>query len=131
MYVTQGTVLNLDHFLWYNGHCNINATTGDWIFYDLSKPDSFIEQVRIDWVINSETNRVLTFTNVLAGGKDEGDQLKYTVDGDNISVEFFDASQGTTAIISWDAVTTAGCIEAPNYNNGVPGCWDENHNDIP
>lgn len=129
MYVTQGQ--NFDHFMWYNGHCNLDATAGDWTFYDETKPDSSINKVRIDWINNSELDRVLTFTNVLPGGQYENDQLKYTVDGNNRSIEFYDASEGTTVTIFWDAVTTAGYIQAPNYNNGEKAYWDENHNDIP
>jgi len=128
MYITFGS---LNNFLWYDGRCNFTATSGDWIFYDETRPDTLNPKIRIDWINNSETDRSLTFTNVFAGNEYEGDILKYTVNGTALSVEFYDASVGTTVIIAWDAVTTAGYIQAPYYNNGQPAYWDENHNDLP
>lgn len=129
MYVTQAG-LNLNHFMWYDGRCNLDATAGYWIFYDHTQPNSAVTTIRIDWINNSETDRVLTFTNVTAGSPYEGDQLKYTINGNDRSVEFKDASEGTTAIIFWDTATKAGYIQAPNYNNGQKGCWDQNQNDV-
>ena len=129
MYVSHGN--NLNNFLWYEGRSNLTGTAGYWLFYNAENPDSPAEMVRLDWTNNSVTDRTLQITNVWEGNSGQGDILKYTVDGTDNSIEFYDASEDITAIIFWDSETTAGYIHLPNYNNGEPAYWDENHNDLP
>ncbi|MBN2029509.1 hypothetical protein JW824_04625 [bacterium] len=121
---------NLDHFKWYEGSCNIEATSGDWIFYDYLQPQSSVPVVQIDWQISGDTDRLLVFENVFAGDVNEGDRLTYSIEGDSARVQYDDASASTTAKIVWNTTTTAGYIQAPNYNGGVPARWDENHDDM-
>jgi len=129
MYVTQERK-ELDHFMWYNGHCNTEATTGDWTFFDASQPDLQIPVIQIDWLITGETERILNIENVFEGNAAEGDQLIYQIDGDTTRVQYLDVSEGTTAKIVWHTETVAGYIQAPNYNAGIPGHWDENQQDL-
>ncbi|MBD3289951.1 hypothetical protein GF337_14180 [candidate division KSB1 bacterium] len=129
MYVSQGN--NSDNFMWFTGRSNLSATSGYWLFYNPAQPDTSIEMVRVDWENNSETDRSLQFANVWEGNQGEGDILKYTVDGVDNSIEFYDASEDFTSIVYWNSETTAGYIHLPNYNNGEPAYWDENQNDLP
>lgn len=129
MYVTH--LSNLDHFLWYSGRANLDATAGDWLFYDISQPATQVEIIKIDWVNNSETDRQLAFTNVLVNTENYGDILKYTVKDDDRKIEFHDSAKDEDLIIYWDAVTTAGYFQAPDYKDGLPAYWDENHDDVP
>lgn len=129
MYYTQGE--NFNDFLWFMGRCNFDGTEGEWIFNHLAIPDAYTQLLRIDWTNNAEDDRTLDFTIILDGDPANGDKLMYTVDGTNRNVQYYDASAATTAMIAWDAVTGAGYIQLPNYNNGLPGYWDENQNDLP
>jgi len=129
MIVTQSK-RKLDHYRWYYGHCNIGATEGGWTFNDVSQPDQQIPVVQIDWLVQSETDRMLVFKNVFEGNENIGDQLTYQIDGDSARVQYLDFSEGTTSKIVWHTETIAGYIQAPNYNEGVPGCWDENQQDL-
>ena len=128
MYVSAGKQLN--HFKYYDGYAALDLQSGQWIFYREAAPDSGRPMIQLDWQISSDTVRTLTFTNVLKGNSGQGDVLAYNVNGRELSMAYTDASENTTATIYWDAITTAGCIEAPNYNDGQPGCWDEKHDDI-
>jgi hypothetical protein len=127
--VTQSK-LNLNEYLWYVGHGNLEASSGDWTFYDYTMPDALYPIIRIDWEDNSDTDKLLTFTNIQDGGVNVGDQLIYQADGDSARVQYMDASTGTSLKIAWDYTTTAGYIQAPNYHDGLPGRWDENHDDL-
>lgn len=129
MSVTQSK-LNLDTFLWYVGHGNLDGTQGDWTFYDFNQPDTLSSLIRIDWEDNTETDKLLTFTNIWETNVNVGDQLIYQVDGDSASVQYVDVSENTMLKIVWDYNTTAGYIQAPNYHDGLPGRWDENHDDL-
>ncbi|MBN2105717.1 hypothetical protein JW835_16890 [bacterium] len=129
MYVTQAK-RGLDHYRWYDGHCNLDATAGDWTFYDASQPDQQNPVIQINWQIQSETDRSLVFANIFEGDENIGDQLIYQIDGDSARVQYLDASEGTTAKIVWNTETIAGYIQAPNYNEGKPGRWDENQEDM-
>lgn len=129
MYISHGTDLN--NFLWYEGRSNLTITSGYWLFYNAENPESPAEMVKIDWTNNSETDRTLQITNVWESNAGKGDILKYTVAGTDNSIEFYDASEDITAIIFWNSETTAGYIQLPNYNNGQPAYWDQNHNDLP
>ncbi len=128
MYVSSGE--RLKQFKYYDGRCALDLMSGYWTFYSATAADSGKAMIRLDWHVISETQRTLSFTNVLEGNDGKDDVLAYNVDGNNLSISFTDASKNETAIIHWDAITIAGCIESPNYNSGVPGCWDEDQNDI-
>jgi hypothetical protein len=129
MGVTQ-SVLHLDDFIWYDGSCNVQATEGDWRFFDYRQPDQVVQVVRIDWEVQDETHRILEFENVFQGDANQGDKLGYQVDGDTARVQYFDISENVTAKIIWNLNTHAGYIQLPNYHSGTPAHWNENLDDV-
>lgn len=130
MYVSSNThVPELVKFLYYEGHCNIDNKGGYWILYHDKFPEMKKEWYRIDWT-NEGDKHTLAFRNILSESEYENDELKYWVDGSERKITFFDASENVEAEIYWDAVTGAGYIWAPDYNDGKKACWDENQNDI-
>jgi hypothetical protein len=68
--------------------------------------------------------------NIQEGNENLGDKLTYQVDGDSARVQYQDVSQGVTARIGWNQITTAGYIQLPNYHGGTPAHWDENRQDV-
>ncbi len=120
----------LSKFKWYDGWSNLDNNSGQWTFYNPQKPDIAEKVITIDWSNKSAENANLTFANVWNDHAEKGDTLRYVVKDTNKSLEFYDNSENLTWTIFWDAVTTAGYIHVPGYNNGEPAYWDENHNDI-
>ena len=125
MFVSRQQPTVLDQFRWYEGQSQIDGTTGYWIFYDETSPDDDIQKVRIDWTYNEETDRELTITNIHEGNAHNGSWIKYTVDGDDVTLLYFDATTDVQVEISWNRVTKAGYLIDPNYDNGEKSCWNE------
>jgi hypothetical protein len=126
---TSGIGAPLNDFLWYTGQASLNNDSGQWDIYDSTQPDNSVKVVHIDWDHPSATKATLKFTVVKPQVPENGDVLTYKADGSGRMVTFFDQSANTTLDISWDAVTNAGYIIAPNYNNGQKSCWDSQLND--
>ena len=120
----------LDKFIWYDGWAEIENKQGQWMFYNPQKPDESENMLKIDWSHKSETDARLSFENVWASHAEKGDILEYIVEDNNRSMDFWDASNSEACKIFWNAVTTAGYLHVPDYNEGLPAYWDENHQDI-
>ncbi|MBN2413000.1 hypothetical protein JXQ31_15035 [candidate division KSB1 bacterium] len=120
----------LENFKWYEGWSNLENDKGQWVIYNPQKPAAPEKVIQLDWQYNNENDRNLIFTNVSGNENGNGDILKYTVLNTDCKIEFFDKSENFNSIIFWDSVTTAGYLQVPNYNNGQPAYWDENHDDI-
>lgn len=131
MYATNPS-LNpaLNNFLWYEGWSNIANNQGQWTFYDVQQPGAKVPAITIDWSYKNEKDAELLFSNVWQSHDEQGDTLQYRVKNTDCSIQFYDKSEDLTSIIFWDAVTTAGYLQVPDYNNGQPAYWDENHNDM-
>ncbi len=119
----------LENFKWYEGWSSLENDKGQWLIYNPQKPAAPEKVIQLDWQYNSDNDRNLTFTNVSGNENGNGDILKYTVLNTDCKIEFFDKSDNFNSIIFWDSVTTAGYLQVPNYNNGQPAYWDENHDD--
>ncbi len=131
MYVTNPLYQPaLSDFLWYQGWANLENSQGQWTFYDPQQPSVKVPVITIDWSYKSDQDAVLLFTNVWQGHAEQGDTLEYKVKNNDRSIQFFDKSESLTSIIFWDAVTGAGYLQVPGYNDGQPAHWDENQNDI-
>jgi hypothetical protein len=127
---TQQTNPALDNSLWYEGYANIENNQGQWTFYNPQKPNTLQKVALIDWSVNGPQDAHLSFSNIDEGNAGFGDVLTYTVLNNDRKIEFLDQSEGLTSTIYWDAMTSAGYLQVPNYNNGQPAYWDENHDDI-
>ena len=131
MYVTNPLYQPaLTDFLWYEGWANLENSQGQWTFNDPQQTSAKVPVITIDWNYKSDQDAVLTFANVWQGHAEQGDTLEYKVKNSDRSIQFFDKSESLTSIIFWDAVTGAGYLQVPGYNNGLPAYWDENQNDI-
>lgn len=119
-----------DNFLWYEGDSNLEGSSGFWQFYDASQPDNQVPFVRVDYEYNSETDKILTFTNNRPGDPGEGSTITYVVDGATVTMTVFRADEDKTTEVSWNRTTGTGYIIAPDYNNGEKACWDENQEDV-
>jgi hypothetical protein len=126
---TTGLGAPLNKFLWYTGQAALKNDSGKWEIYDSAQPNNSVKVVHIDWDHPSMTNATLKFTIVKPQVPENGDVLTYKAEGSGRMVTFFDQSANTTLDISWDVVTHAGYIIAPNYNNGQKSCWDSQLND--
>ncbi|MDZ7267889.1 MAG: hypothetical protein ONB48_10705 [candidate division KSB1 bacterium] len=127
---TNAGGLQLNRFLWYTGRAELNNVSGEWTIYDHTQPNASVAVVNITWNYESAASKgSLQFTVVKPGVPENGDTLTYTSNGSQRSVEYFDKSENTRLTIAWDAVTRAGYIIAPNYNNGQKACWDSQLND--
>lgn len=140
----QGTTLELEmrvtctacaampaDYLWYTGSFQLDGAAGHWQLYnpDIAQADqSFL---RIDYAIADETHRSLTFENVRTDGSpDASDFIDYTRDGDLLTIQVHDESEGQEYMAEGDLQTGAGWIEVPGYNSGAKACWDADQLDV-
>ncbi|NIA30963.1 MAG: hypothetical protein GWP06_13750 [Actinobacteria bacterium] len=131
MYVTNPKFKPvLSKFKWYDGWTNPDNNSGQWTFYNPQKPDVAERMLTINWEHNSAEDANLAFANVWDSHAEKGDTLRYVVKDTDRSILFYDNSENLTWTIFWNAVTTAGYLHVPGYNNGEPAYWDKNHNDI-
>jgi hypothetical protein len=116
----SASTLGLDDFLWYVGTAPVGGTTGTWEFFDPASPSTVVGM--ITW--SHPGTAVWTVSFEAMAGANDGDVLTYEVEGAARSVSFNDVSEGTTALVEWNATTHAGSITAPGFNGGVKSCWD-------
>jgi len=117
----------LQDFLWYSGVSKLDGSSGVWRMYD---PASGAEALRIDWTHASAEAHALTINVTDSGAVEAGNYLMYEVDGDLRTIRYFDASEGTTIEVGWNATTGEGYIIAPSYNGGDKSCWDSAQNNV-
>ena len=120
----------MKNLFWFKGYANFENKRGQWKFYDPQQPDKQVRVATVDWQHNSADDATLKFTNVAQASPGNGDTLTYTVKNTERKIELVDVSESIMAVVFWDAVTTAGYLHVPDYNNGEPAYWDENHDDI-
>lgn len=120
----------LERFLWFHGESSLVEDSGFWIFNDRQASGDPIEVARIDWNVEDENHRLLSFEDIDQRSDDLGDTLTYRVDATVVTIEFYDASEDITADITWDELTGAGSLQVPDYNNGERACWDEEQLDV-
>jgi len=126
----SSTAVSLNNFLWYEGRAKLNGSSGFWDFYDTAQPNTKAGVLHLDWTYASTTDATLSFEVVKAGAPEEGDTLDYIVAGTNIKIILVDVSATETTEISWDRVTTAGYLIAPDHNSGAKACWDSTRADV-
>jgi hypothetical protein len=124
------TAVALNNFLWYDGRAKLNNSSGYWDFYDPNQPNTKAGVLHLDWTYASTTDATLSFEVVKDGAPEKGDTLDYIVAGTNIKMILVDVSAAQTLEISWDRVTTAGYLIAPDYNGGQKACWDSARADV-
>jgi hypothetical protein len=125
MLVSREQPTELNAFRWYEGRNEIAGNTGYWIFYDDTQPDDDIQTVRVDWNYTDENDKDLTISNVKTGDLKNGSWIEYTVDGDDVTLMYYDSQEDAEVEISWNRVSKGGYLIDPAYENGTKSCWDE------
>jgi len=121
----------LDHFLWYGGRCDFDASGGWWEFY---APDDTVGTNEVLWVgwqqNEADTTAHLTMANIQSENPDYGDTLDYDVDDGIATVWLNDVDGGRPGkwYITWHLNDHYGRVEYPEGNTG---CWDSELNCIP
>ncbi|MFZ5470664.1 MAG: hypothetical protein ACOZIN_14625 [Myxococcota bacterium] len=107
----------LTNFLWYDGRYEVS--TGHWQIYNQAG-----KLVRIDWTVNSPTDKQLKFTNN-TGTADDGAFVDYKLLADAASVSY-DLKQNKQADIAWSVSTKVGSITAADYtgHENQKACWN-------
>ena len=143
-FLREGTTLELEmrvtctacaamteDYLWYTGSFQVDGAAGHWQLYNPQIAQADQSFVRIDYAIDDETHRSLTFENVRTDGSaDAGDIIDYTRDGDLLAISVEDISDGQSYLAEGDLRTGAGWIEVPGYNGGEKACWDADQLDV-
>ncbi|MBN1207295.1 MAG: hypothetical protein JXB05_20595 [Myxococcaceae bacterium] len=113
----------LSDFLWYEGRYEVS--TGYWQLYNLEG-----KHIRIDWELNSPTDKELKFTDN-TGGAEDGNFLTYKLAGDQASVSY-DFKSNKKADISWSVSSKAGSILAADFagHENQKACWDSQLFDV-
>ena len=122
LYVTNS---ELSDFLWYEGHCDFEATGGWWKFYspDLTPPDN--EVLLTVWEKNeADTTAHLLLSNIETGTDEYGDTLEYDLDGSIASCRIHDISGSREGEwnMTWHISQNYGRIV---YPEATTACWDE------
>jgi hypothetical protein len=134
--------LLLDHFVWFDGEVNNDGHSGYWQFYEPDSSEAIaaayngkvastpgIQTVRIDWQKYSANDQRLALLVNKPGDTAEGTTLVFDEAPEMASIEFHDATNGSTGTINWYP-DGSGNIEWPDYKNGARSCWDVWQNDI-
>ncbi|MFC1713797.1 hypothetical protein ACFL6S_09020 [Candidatus Poribacteria bacterium] len=129
MRVTSNFLL-LSNFEWYTGESLLDNSSGSWLFYDSKAPGSGNELAKIEWAVSAIDKVDLIISNLELEGPNANDVLLYSIDGTTAFISFYKASDDTLVDITWDLITIAGSILAPNYNGGERASWDGDKQDI-
>jgi len=113
-----------DHFLWYSGKCDFEATGGWWEFHDPDLPADSNDVLWTGWEKNeSDTTGKLTLINTNEFNDGYGDTLYYELDGTTAFawIRDIDSSRFGRWEITWDIEDYYGMI---TYPEGHSRCWD-------
>lgn len=100
----SGTALQLDRFLWFEGHGDPTARSGVWEYHDpnSSQPSASVIECTWSFPTSEDEERTLEFENVQVGAAEFGDLLHYELADSIASVSFLDASVPATTAARWD-----------------------------
>jgi hypothetical protein len=119
------TIPALDQVVWFEGETRDEGETGYFLFHDVWENGNPVE-ARIDWGADPD-GEFLRFTDLDAN---LDDTLEFREVGTRKSLTFSDASDPSLDwFVKWNESDGTGSLRAPDYNNGVESCWDENQND--
>lgn len=131
----------LDHFVWFDGHSQLDDSFGYWQFYTpvLTPPSSArlymasmtpgVPAVRIDWLNPGPGEHRLAVLVNAVGSPEEGDVLAFRDTPAANTVDFHDEDLQEDHNITW-YLDGSGSITVPNYNGGQIACWDTKQEDV-
>ena len=113
----------LDNFELYTAATDASSQTGSWqLFYPIDGQSRNV--LNADFAVSSETEATITYSIPATTGHNAGDAVRYEVDEDARTFDWTQVGEALNHLITWDAVTRVGSINATNYNQGQKACWD-------
>jgi hypothetical protein len=117
----------IENELWFSGETRNEGQFGTWTFYDFTlEGDPAVST--IEWGEGLDGNYLII---TALYGEDAGDVLTFTHAAPECSIDFLDADTEQSWYIRWNEETGTGSLMVPDYNEGLPACWDENQDDTP
>ena len=117
---------DLNQALWFDGTTRNDGADGVWTFYDLDQPTA-PAAAELEWH-HADASHELTLRAML--GDDAGDELAFSVVGDEHRIDYADAATAGAWFLRWDAADGTGSLRVPEYNGGLEACWDAQQYDI-
>ncbi|NND70129.1 MAG: hypothetical protein HKN43_00980 [Rhodothermales bacterium] len=127
-YYDAGTQQTYDDFDLYTAQTRNGGSEGSWgLFY-------LLDGVRTNVLNASFTNsnasqKSVTFSIPINAENNPGDSVTYDV-VETTRVFTWNRVGGGETVVAWNTATGEGSIIDPNYNNGVPACWDSSQADV-
>jgi hypothetical protein len=118
--LVSGTAQDLNRFGWVTGHSRADGTQGDWTLYDYRFPTQHIQALGIDYARLTDSDRRLSYHNLLTGSQTFGDSLGYSIRETLATVRLFSAAQQTTTRAVWDVSDGHGRFVGAT---GDSCCW--------
>jgi hypothetical protein len=135
---SNNPAMPLDHFVWFDGEAMNDESSGHWQFYEPAPPAANaaaavdppgVPSIRVDWHDTAGNEHYLTITNNEQSSPDFGDTVEFTAIPLVSSIVFTDVSEPQVHSITWFP-DGSGAIWVPDYNDGVPACWDTQQLDV-
>lgn len=121
-----GGATPLDDEVWFSGTARDDGLAGAWTFFDPTlEGDPAV--AGLEWGVDGAT-RGLSLASLY--GENEGDVLTFTAAGAEHEIELWDESAATAWWIRWNEEDGSGSLMVPDYNGGLPACWDLNQDDV-
>ena len=116
----------LEDELWFDGSTRDDGDRGLWTFYDFNlagKP----AVAELEWSHGASEN-LLRLTAL--HGEDAGNELAFSVDGDEHRIDYAAGDGSEAWFIRWLAFDGSGSLMVPDYNGGAEACWDDEQYDV-
>jgi hypothetical protein len=112
--------------LWFDGSTRDDGDVGLWTFYDFNL-EGRPAVAELAWQYGADE----TYLRLTAlYGEDEGDELEFSVAGDEHRIDYDEGDSLDTWFIRWLASDGSGSLRVPDYNGGAEACWDEEQYDV-
>ncbi len=119
-------------FALYTARTSLNGRVGSWQLFAY-EGGTRTRVLDADYEVTSSTVSEITYsipnTNPNVGAR--GSSVRYAADGSARLFDWHQEPEDFDHLVSWDAVSHTGFIEATNYNGGERSCWDPQLNDAP
>lgn len=118
----------VDDFELYNAATSGDGKSGSWnLFYKIDgEPVNVLDA---DFLIESETEKQITFSVPNDAPEHAGYEVRYERDGDVRTFYWSQPDTGDEHTLTWNPETGLGSIESTNYRDGARYCWDSEGND--
>ncbi len=120
----SSTYYGFENELWFEGETWSDANEGVWRFHDAERGGAHV--ARLEWGADAEGN----FLRLVDTLDHPDDSLEYRGEGPHKSVTWTDADTPSESwYVRWNEVNGTGSLQAPDYNDGLPACWDDRQDD--